>query len=127
NTDGTPVKPTTYYNNFENLPGSDPSQPDQYLAANVLWNDIPTSAHLRYGYVDATPSMIALGDGQHVGTATQILYRLVTGFYFAANAWPDADRTLSEALVTDPKAAGYNAETTTINELGVSCELAGHC
>jgi hypothetical protein len=127
NSNGTPVKPTTFYNNFENLPGSDPTQPNQYLAANVLWNDVPTSAHLRYGYVDATPAMIAQGDGQHVGTGTQILYRLVTSFYFAANAWPDADRTLSEALITDKTQPGYNAETTTQNELGVTCELAGHC
>ncbi len=125
--DGTPVKPTTYYNNFENLPGSNPSQPDQYLAANVLWNDVPGSAHMRYGYVDATPTMISQGDGQHVGTATQILYRLVTSFYFAANAWTDADRTLSEALITDPTSSAYNAEKTTQNELGVTCELAGHC
>jgi hypothetical protein len=127
NADGTAVKPTTFYDNFENLPGAIPNQPDQYLAANVLWNDIPQSAHMRYGYVDATSEMIAQGDGQHVGTATQILYRLVTGFYFAANAWPDVDRTLSEALVTDKTSPQYNAETTTQNELGVSCELAGHC
>jgi hypothetical protein len=127
NPNGTPVLPTTYYNNFENLPGSNPLEPDQYLAANVLWNDISPSAHMRYGYVDATAAMIAQGDGQHVGTATQILYRLVTSFYFAANAWPDADRTLSEALITDPTQPGYNAETTTTNVLGTACELAGHC
>jgi hypothetical protein len=127
NPNGTPVKPPVFYDNFENLPGSDPSQPNEYLAANVLWNDIPQNAHMRYGYVDATPQMIAMGDGQHVGTGTQILYRLVTGFYFAANAWPDADRTLSQPLITDPTQQGYNAETTTQNELGTKCELEGHC
>jgi hypothetical protein len=127
NPNGTPVKPTTFYDNFENLPGSDPTQPDQYLASNVLWNDVPASAHMRYGYVDATDAMIAQGDGQHVGTATQLLYRLVTAFYFAGNAWPDADRTLAESLITDPTDPNYNAETTTINELGKDCEIAGHC
>jgi hypothetical protein len=127
NPDGTQAKSTAYYNNFENLPGSDPTQPNQFLAVNVLWADVASAAHLRYGYVDATPAMIAQGDGQHVGTGSQILYRLVTGFYFAASAWTDADRTLPDSLVADPASTDFNGETTTINELGTACELAGHC
>ena len=126
-TDGTQVKSTAFYDNFENLPGADPAQPDQYLAANVLWADVASAAHLRYGTVDAAPQLIQLGDGQHVGTATQALYRLVTGFYFAANNWPDIDRTLSQDLVSDPSDPGFNAETTTKNELGTACEIRGHC
>jgi len=125
--DGTQLKSTAFYNNFENLPGADPTQPDQFIAYKVLWNDVPSAAHMRYGDVDATAAMIAKGDGQHVGTATQILYRLVTGFYFAANNWPDIDRTLPQDLVNDPTDPNYNAETTTINELGTACELKGHC
>ncbi|HEY1696793.1 MAG TPA: hypothetical protein VGG39_31750 [Polyangiaceae bacterium] len=140
--DGTQVVPTAFYNNFENLPGSDPTQPDQFLAVNVLWNDVARAAHLRYGYVDATSQMIANGDGQHVGTGSQILYRLVTGFYFAANAWSDADRTLSDTLsVADPTDPTYNGETSTPNTQCSTqtlpdrtttidtncCELKGHC
>jgi hypothetical protein len=125
--DGTQVKATAFYNNFENLPGADPSQPDQYIAYKVLWNDVPGAAHMRYGNVDATPQMISNGDGQHVGTATQILYRLVTGFYAASSVWPDIDRTLPEDLVSDPNDPNFNAETTTVNELGTSCEIKGHC
>jgi hypothetical protein len=125
--DGTQLKSTAFYNNFENLPGADPTQPDQFLAYKVLWNDVPGAAHMRYGDVDATAAMITQGDGQHVGTATQILYRLVTGFYFAANNWPDIDKTLPQDLVTDSTDPNYNAETTTINELGTACELKGHC
>jgi hypothetical protein len=140
--DGTQVKSSAFYNNFENLPGADPTQPNQFLAVNVLWQDVPSAAHLRYGYVDATDGMIQQGDGQHVGTGSQILYRLVTGFYFASNKWPDADHTLSDSLTTkDPTDPAYNGETSTPNELckAVStpdggttidascCELAGHC
>lgn len=124
---GVPAMPTAFYDNFENLPGADPTQPNDFVAGDVLWADIPPAASLRYGTVDATPQMIAEGDGQHVGTGSQILYRLLTGFYFASNAWPDADRTLSQALVGDPSSPGYNAEKTTINELGTACEIAGHC
>ena len=125
--DGTQVKSTAFYNNFENLPGADPTQPDQFLASQVLWSDVAQAANLRYGALDATPEMIQLGDGQHVGTATQIVDRLVTGFYFAANSWPDVDRTLPASLVSDPSDPSYNAETTTINELGTACEIKGHC
>jgi hypothetical protein len=116
--DGTQVKPSAYYNNFENLPGVDPTQPDQYLASNVLWADVAAASHLRYGYIDATPQMIANGDGQHVGTGSQILYRLVTGFYFANASWPDADRTLPDSLdASDAPDAGGNAAPSSINEL----------
>jgi hypothetical protein len=140
--DGSQVKSSAFYNNFENLPGADPTQPNQFLAVNVLWQDVATAAHLRYGYVDATPGMIQQGDGQHVGTGSQILYRLVTGFYFANSKWPDADHTLSDSLTTkDPTDPTYNGETSTPNELcpavpgpdggttidSSCCELAGHC
>ena len=127
NADGTQVQPTVFYNNFENLPGCDPTQPNEFLAVNVLWNDVPRAAHMRYGYVDATAQMIAEGDGQHVGTGSQAVYRLVSGFYFAANAWPDADRTVSDTLIQDPTDPDFNGETTTINSLGTTCELAGKC
>jgi hypothetical protein len=43
-----------------------------------------------------------------------------TGFYFAAKSWPDADRVVTDQSVND-------VETTTVNELGASCEIAGRC
>lgn len=124
NPDGSQVKSTVFYDNFENLPGADPAQPNNFLAEQVLWQDVASVAHLRYGDVDATASMIAQGDGQHVGTATQILDRLVTGFYAVGDRWPDVDRLLPAPLQTG---AGGDAETTTINELGTTCEITGHC
>ncbi|HTQ43664.1 MAG TPA: hypothetical protein VMI75_12965 [Polyangiaceae bacterium] len=123
NADGSQVKSTVFYDNFENLPGADPN-PNNFLAVQVLWQDIASAAHLRFGYVDATPQMISQGDGQHVGTATQIVDRLVTGFYSVGSRWPDVDRLLPAPLATG---AGGNAETTTVNELGTTCEISGHC
>ena len=49
----------------------------------------------------------------------------MTSFYAAASAWPDADRTLADSLDQDRSDPGFNGETTTINELGVACELQG--
>jgi hypothetical protein len=117
--DGSAVKPAVFYNNFENLPGGG-GDINTFQPENVLWADVPGAAMMRYGNVDATDAQISQGDGQHVGTATQILFRLETSFYFAAAGWPDADRTQTQQSVDDP-------ETTTVNELGTSCETKGSC
>src|SRR5207253_1966675 len=88
--DGRPLKSTTFYNNFENLPGGG-GDINLFQPENVLWQDVPQVGMMRYGNVDATDAQVAQGDGQHVGTATQILFRIETSFYFAAAGWPDAD------------------------------------
>ena len=118
--DGTPLKAVTYYNNFDHLPGEVIGMPDQFTPANLSWQEITSTQVIRYGSVDATPQMIAQGDGQHVGTATQILSRVEASFYAAGHAWPDADRTVTDQSRNDP-------ETTTVNELGTTCEIAGTC
>jgi len=118
--DGHFLQQVAYYNNFNMLPGEDPTQPDNFVASNLRWADIVSSPSLRYGTVDATTAQIQQGDGQHVGTGAQILYRLEAAFYFVSHQWPDADR-----LLTNP--ASDNPETTTNNVLGTSCEVLGHC
>ena len=127
NPDGSPVKTTAFYNGFENLPGEDPTQPDGFLAANILWADVVDAPSMRYGTIDATPQQILNGDGQHVGTGEQILYRLVSSFYFAASKWPDADRAVPDSLDPDPTSPTFNAESTTVNQLGTACEINGRC
>ncbi len=117
--DGRPIKSAAYYNNFENLPGGG-GNINAYQPENVLWADVPQVAMMRYGNVDASDQVISQGDGQHVGTATQILFRLETSFYFAAAGWPDADRTRTLDSIESP-------ETTTVNELGPMCEMQGRC
>jgi hypothetical protein len=116
---GTPLKPTVFYDNFENLPGGS-GNINTYQPEDVLWNDVTGAAMVRYGTVDATPAMITQGDGQHVGTATQILFRLETSFYYVASKWPDVDRTRTNE-------SDQNPETTTTNVLGTACEIAGTC
>ncbi len=121
--DGHPVQSVAFYNGFNMLPGEDQSSPDNFVPALIRWNDVANSASLRYGTVDATPTQISQGDGQHVGTGAQILYRLEAAFYYVAHQWPDADRLLTNTS-GDPT---DGSETTTPNVLGTACEILGHC
>ncbi len=118
--DGHFVSSVAFYNGFQDLPGQDPTRPDDFAPAHMRWADLVASPSLRYGNVDATKTQIESGDGQHVGTGAQILYRLEAAFYFVAHQWPDADRLLTEPDVDNP-------ETATKNELGIDCELKGRC
>jgi hypothetical protein len=117
--DGTQLRSTAFYNGFEFLPG-EPSDPNNFVAADIRWNDIAGMPSVRYGNIDATVNQILLGDGQHVGTASQLLDRLQTAFFYVGNGWPDADRRQTQLSPSDP-------ETTTKNELGVTCEITGTC
>ena len=127
---GRQLRSTAFYNGFQFLPG-EPSDPNNFVAADIRWNDIVGMPSIRYGNVDATPQQILLGDGQHVGTAPQILDRLQTAFFFVGKTWPDANRTQTEPSTQNP-------ETTTKNELGqeldqfgqsigLQCEEKGTC
>jgi hypothetical protein len=118
--DGSPLRSTAYYNGFDYLPGQTRGKPQNYVGANLLWADIADFPSVRYGTVDATDAQIANGDGQHVGTADQLLDRLQTSFYFVAKSWTDADRAQTQ-LARDKDA------TTTKNELGLDCEKNGRC
>lgn len=100
---------------------------DYFYPWNVLWDDVAAAPAIRYGSVDATPEQIMLGDGQHVGTGSQIVSRLVGAFYFAGHGWPDAPHFATVDKDTDPTSPGFNVETTTQNELGTACEIAGVC
>ncbi|HEY5951449.1 MAG TPA: alpha/beta hydrolase-fold protein [Kofleriaceae bacterium] len=62
-----------------------------YDFEEVPWADIPKNGYLRYGNPDATPDQIMQGDGRHVGTATQIIYRARTAFAWINQRWPDGD------------------------------------
>jgi len=124
--DGHALQPVAFYDNFNMLPGQDETQPDNFIASMTRWADLAASPSLRYGTVDATPAQISQGDGQHVGTGAQILYRLEAAFYFVAHQWPDADRLLTNVVSDNP-------ETQTANvlcagaDISSCCEMNGHC
>jgi hypothetical protein len=118
--DNHPIQSTAFYDNFNMIPGQDPTMPDEFVASQIRWADLANAPSFRYGTVDATPEQIMQGDGQHVGTGAQILFRVEAAFYYVSHQWPDADRLLTNTSKSNP-------ETTTNNELGSDCEITGHC
>jgi hypothetical protein len=118
--DGTQLRSTAFYNGFDKLPGQVVGDEAAFSSYNMRWADLADAPSVRYGTLDATPEMIAEGDGQHVGTPEQILDRITYSLFFAAQHWPDADRTETAQTSADP-------ETSTKNPLGVACEVAGLC
>ncbi len=123
--DGLPLRSVAFYNGFHFLPGEDSTKPQSFTVGNVRWADVADMPSIRYGDLDlpraALESGPNSGDGQHVGTVTQLLNRLQTGIIFAGRRWQDADRRRTE------EARDSETSTTTISELGVDCEIAGHC
>lgn len=117
---GLPLRSVAFYNGFDMLPGQVRGRPDDFSPALLRWADIAEMPSIRYGDLDASRQQIEQGDGQHVGKANQLLFRLETAFFYVGQRWPDADRRTTIDSRDD-------AATTTINELGVDCEVFGKC
>lgn len=81
--------PFGIYDNFSALDGGVSDLSYDFL--DVPWADFPKDGYLRYGNPDATPDQIMNGDGRHVGTANQIIYRVQTAFGWMNQRWPDGD------------------------------------
>jgi hypothetical protein len=82
--------PFGVYDGFGGLvPGANDAT---YDFTELAWDDVPRNAYLRYGNPDSSMSEIMAGDGRHVGTASQIIYRIETGFSFIDHRLPDGDR-----------------------------------
>jgi hypothetical protein len=119
--DGLPLRSLAFYNGFHFLPGEPQDKPNFFNPFDIRWADVADMPSVRYGDLDASREIVERdGDGQHVGTASQLLHRLETAFFYVGQRWPDADRRLTEETRENPSA-------TSINELGVDCEVAGHC
>lgn len=114
------LRSTAFYNGFDMLPGQTPGAPNDFTAHLLRWADIADMPSIRYGDLDATPDQKERGDGKHVGTGPQILSRLQAAFFYVGKAWPDADRRVSIESREKPAA-------TSINELGIDCEVIGKC
>jgi hypothetical protein len=81
--------PFGVYDNFSILDGGESDQSFDFLG--IQWNDLPKNGYLRYGNPDATMQEIMSGDGRHVGTGNQIIYRAQTAFGWINQRWPDGD------------------------------------
>ena len=83
---------------------------------DVQWKDLPKDGYLRYGNPDASADDIMAGDGRHVGTANEIIYRIETAFAWIDKRFPDGDRddaldngtTLMDQSFTSPNTGRVN-------------------
>lgn len=91
-----------YYTSFGLIPGQDPTKPKDFIGGFTRWSDLPGGIMIRYGKIDPTPADITNGSGQHVGTGTEIAFRLQSALYYISSRWPDAPHTLDEASTTNP-------------------------
>jgi Putative esterase len=79
---------------FDNFGGIVPgANEDTYDFTEIPWTDLPKNGYLRYGNPDATADEINDGDGRHVGTANEIIYRVETAFAYVDQHLPGGDRT----------------------------------
>jgi hypothetical protein len=81
--------PFGIYDNFSILDGGVGDSSFDFL--EIPWADFPKNGYLRYGNPDATEQEISNGDGRHVGTGSQIIYRAQTAFGWINQRWPDGD------------------------------------
>ena len=83
--------PFGIYDNFSILDGGASDASFDFTA--IPWHDFPKNGYLRYGKPEATDSEIAAGDGRHVGTPNQIIYRVQSAFGWINQRWPEGDTT----------------------------------
>ncbi len=57
----------------------------------IDWDSAGRDVYVRYGDWDATPEMIADGDGGHVGDYAQVLWRFFTIAAYTSERWPGGD------------------------------------
>lgn len=107
-----------YLSDFVQAPGLDPATPSDFVPARIVYEDLQGVVMQRYGAFDPTPEDVENGNGQHVGTATQIASRVQTALYFIGSRWknnPDL-RTQLE---------GTTGET--VAEGAPDCHIIGNC
>jgi hypothetical protein len=85
-----------YYTQFTNVPGQDPTRPKDFIGGRTRYGDLPSGILMRYGQIDPKPVDFTTGSGQHVGTATEIAFRLQSALYYIGSRWPNAPRTLDD-------------------------------
>lgn len=79
------------YTDFVQHPGLDRSQPNQFVPARTVYDDMPGIVLQRYGKIDPEEQDIETGSGQHVGTANEIASRLQAALYFIGSRWKEPE------------------------------------
>jgi len=103
------------FSDLTKMPGLDPSLPDAFNPARVVWEDLQGVIHYRYGKDEPDQNDIDNGSGQHVGTVNELAGRLQAALYFVDSRWPDAPRARFQPSTDDP--VGDESD----------CEVQGNC
>jgi len=85
--------PLQLYNSHAAFNYDGRSGDDEFRFASIDWRETGKFVHLRFGNVDATEGAIVQGDGQHVGTPTQVINRILAVMGWMSARWPGGDRT----------------------------------
>ncbi|MFW6050446.1 MAG: hypothetical protein ACODAU_04685 [Myxococcota bacterium] len=78
-----------------------PSPEDELDVLEADWDQAGKYVMVRYGDPDASEQDKIAGDGGHVGTAAQLLDRVLTVLYWMSARWPDGDRELTDDALCD--------------------------
>ncbi|HJL49381.1 MAG TPA: hypothetical protein RMG45_26220, partial [Polyangiaceae bacterium LLY-WYZ-15_(1-7)] len=89
--------PLNLYNSHAALSYDGSFRDDEFKFNDIDWRETGKYVHIRYGDVDAPEGSIVQGDGQHVGTPTQVVNRILSVMAWMSARWPGGDRR----VVTD--------------------------
>ena len=84
--------PLQLYNSHASLRYDGSSADDEFQYTLIDWRETGKYVHVRYGDVDASEGLVEQGDGQHVGTPTQLVNRLLSVLAWMSARWPGGDR-----------------------------------
>jgi pimeloyl-ACP methyl ester carboxylesterase len=84
--------PFAVWDGFSPINGKAIEQDPSFDFEEIPWADLPKNNYLRYGNPDASADEIMRGDGRHVGTANQAIYRFETALAWIDKHLPDGDR-----------------------------------
>ena len=95
------------YRDFTEIPGMKDRSSGQFAPWNRAWKNVPRDLFTFYGKDQRTDAEIALGEGDHVGTAGEAINRFTTIFNWIPAAWPNAPM---------PEARGSSSEARYVTE-----------
>ena len=98
--------PLNLYNSHAALRYSGLFEDADFDYSGIDWRETGKFIQMRYGNVDAVEGRVVQGDGQHVGTPTQIINRLLSVLGWMSQRWPGGDRRpVSDRICTEMSAA----------------------
>lgn len=84
--------PVGEYRDFIEIPGMKDRRTGNFNPWNRAWRNVPRDILMLYGKEAPTDEDLVAGEGDHVGTASQAVYRFSVVFNWVANLWPNLER-----------------------------------